>query len=192
MARENGHEDFLKTQRRKGRRGRGGLLRNPLCVLCVLCVSAFQKMIFADAGRAASAESALFLLGQKAGTSAAGVEPALRKSFDFLRTFLERFDLAKLKPAPALIRQGAPEHWRALGDGATRFAVYAKGAAPAEIVFALPDGRWRQRWFDTGTGMLLLEDMVVAKNGEAILKLPECCAEVALDLALEEEGRSKK
>ena len=109
----------------------------------------------------------------------------LRKSFHFLRTFLERFDLPKMKPAPALIRKGAPERWRALGDGATRFALYAKGAAPAEIVFALPDGRWRERWFDVNTGMVLLEDTVEAKDGTAILKLPECCAEIALDLTLE-------
>ena len=90
-----------------------------------------------------------------------------------------------MKPAPALIRKGAPEHWRAIGDGATRFALYAKGAAPAEIEFALPDGRWRQRWFDVNTGMLLLEESVEAKNGAAVLKLPACCSEVALDLALE-------
>ena len=108
---------------------------------------------------------------------------ALRKSFHFLRTFLERFDLPKMKPAPKLIRQGAPEHWRALGDGATRFALYAKGAAPAEIVFALPDGRWRQRWFDALSGRLLLEDTVEAKDGTAILQMPDCCSEVALDLA---------
>lgn len=109
----------------------------------------------------------------------------LRKSFRFLRTFLESLDLPKMKPAPALIRKGAPEHWRAIGDGATRFALYAKGAAPAEIEFALPDGRWRQRWFDVNTGMLLLEESVEAKNGAAVLKLPACCSEVALDLALE-------
>ncbi len=108
----------------------------------------------------------------------------LRKSFQFLLTFLERFDLPKMKPSPKLISKGAPEHWRALGDGATRFAFYAKGAAPAEIIFALPDGKWSQRWFDTGTGMLLLEGTVEAKNGVAILKLPDCCSEVALDLAL--------
>lgn len=141
----------------------------------------FAASAFADDPRAASRESALFLLGEKTEDT----EPAQRQSFAFLRTFLERFDLAKLKPAPALIRKGAPEHWRALGDGATRFAVYAKGAAPAEIVFALPDGRWRQRWFEAGTGMLLLEDTFTVKNGTAILKLPECCAEVALDLSLE-------
>lgn len=109
----------------------------------------------------------------------------LRASFAFLRTFMARFDLATMKPAPDLIRKGAPEHWRALGDGATRFAGYAKGAAPAEIVFALPDGRWRQRWFDVTNGMLLLEDTFDAKGGEAILKLPGCCSEVALDLAIE-------
>ena len=109
----------------------------------------------------------------------------VRKSFQFLRTFLERFDLPKMKPAPKLIRKGAPEHWRAIGDGAARFALYAKGAAPAEIIFALPDGRWNQRWFDAGSGALLLEDTVEAKDGTAILKMPDCCSEVALDLALE-------
>ena len=109
----------------------------------------------------------------------------VRKSFQFLRTFLERFDLPKMKPAPKLIRKGAPEHWRAIGDGAARFGLYAKGAAPAEIIFALPDGRWNQRWFDAGSGALLLEDTVEAKDGTAILKMPDCCSEVALDLALE-------
>ena len=108
----------------------------------------------------------------------------LRKSFAFLRTFLERFDLAKMRPVPELIRKGAPEHWRALGDGATRFAVYAKGAAPAQIEFALPNGRWQQRWFDVTTGMLLHEDTVAVADGRAVLKLPECCSEVVLDLAL--------
>jgi hypothetical protein len=114
-----------------------------------------------------------------------GGGPALRKSFAALRTFLERFDLPKLRPEPALIRKGPPEHWHALGDGAARFAVYCKGAAPAEIEFALPDGTWRQRWFDVKDGALLLEATVTAKDGAAILKLPECCGEVALDLALE-------
>jgi hypothetical protein len=113
-----------------------------------------------------------------------GGSVALRKSFAFLRTFLERFDLPKMRPVPELIRKGAPEHWRALGDGGTRFAVYAKGAAPAEIEFALPNGRWRERWFDATNGMLLLEHMAEAADGRAILKLPECCSEVALDLAL--------
>jgi hypothetical protein len=115
-----------------------------------------------------------------------GGSPALRKSFSFLMTFLERFDLAKLRPAPELIRKGAPEHWRALGEGGKRFAVYCKGAAPAEIEFALGDGRWRERWFDVTTGMLLLEHVVEARGGAGVLKLPECCAEVALDLTLEQ------
>jgi hypothetical protein len=108
----------------------------------------------------------------------------LRQSFAFLRTFLERFDLPKMRPAPELIRKGAPERWRALGDGGTRFAVYAKGAAPAEIEFALPNGRWQERWFDSTNGMLLLERTVEAEDGRAVLKLPECCSEVALDLTL--------
>ena len=108
---------------------------------------------------------------------------ALRKSFHFLRTFLERLDLPKMKPAPKLISKGPPERWRAIGDGATRFALYAKGAAPAEIVFALPDGRWSQRWYDANSGMLLLEDTVEVTDGTAILKMPDCCSEVALDLS---------
>ena len=108
---------------------------------------------------------------------------ALRKSFHFLRTFLERLDLPKMKPAPKLISKGAPEHWHAIGDGATRFALYAKGAAPAEIVFALPDGRWSQRWYDANSGMLLLEETVEVTDGTAILKMPDCCSEVALDLS---------
>ncbi len=110
---------------------------------------------------------------------------ALRKSLQFLRTFLEGFDLPKMKPAPNLITKGAPEHWRAIGDGAKRFAVFAKGAAPAEITFALPDGPWHTRWHDVTTGMLLLEETIEAKNGALILKLPGCCSEVALDLSLE-------
>ena len=114
-----------------------------------------------------------------------GGGPALRKSLHFLRTFLDGFDLPKMKPAPKLIGKGAPERWRAIGDGATRFAVFAKGAAAAEITFALPDGRWRQRWHEVTTGMLLLEGTVDAKDGAALLKLPGCCSEVALDLALE-------
>ncbi len=109
----------------------------------------------------------------------------LRQSFRFLQTFLRRFDLPGMNPAPTLIRTGAPEHWRAIGDGKTRFAAYASGAAPAEIEFALPDGHWREHWFDVNTGMELLDHAVDAKGGTAILKLPECCAEVALDLSLE-------
>ena len=119
------------------------------------------------------------------GPTPGGGGATLRKSFQFLHTFLERFDLPKMKPAPKLISNGEPEHWRALGDGATRFAMYAKGAAPAEIVFALPNGKWTQRWFDASTGMLLLEGTVEAKDGTAILKLPDCCSEVALDLSRE-------
>ena len=132
-----------------------------------------------------------FAVGSEDGTFAmkdptpGGGGVALRKSFQFLRRFLESLDLAKMHPAPKLIRKGAPEHWRAIGDGATRFAGYAKGAAPTEIEFALPDGRWRQRWFDVHDGALLLEGTVEAKDGAVILKLPDCCSEVALDLALE-------
>ena len=96
-------------------------------------------------------------------------------------TFTPRFAATRQRCRKS---ERTPKHWRAIGDGATRFALYAKGAAPAELGFVLPDGQWSQRWYDAGSGMLLREDTVEAKDGAAILKMPDCCSEVALDLAL--------
>lgn len=96
-----------------------------------------------------------------------GGSPALRKQFGILKTYVEKLDLPRLKPAMGLVVAAPGALTYALSNGKTQWVVYAEPMAAkwTEWQLNLPKGTYRAEWTDAVTGQVLKTDTVVQKDG---------------------------
>ena len=104
----------------------------------------------------------------KVTTSPGGGSPELRKQLAILKEFLDGFDLVKMKPDNAIVKDGritaplsagdrgsakeAKATVRVLAEPGKAYAVYVKGGVQAELALDLPRGSYRAEWVNTKTG----------------------------------------
>ena len=84
-------------------------------------------------------------------TSPGGGGPELRRQLAILKTFLEGFELVRMKPNPGCVKV-KPGTVRALVEEGKAYAIYVHGRSPAEVTIDLPAGRYRAEWINTKTG----------------------------------------
>jgi hypothetical protein len=101
-----------------------------------------------------------FTVGQEDGTDVTnkapgGGSPTLRRQLKILSEFLHAFDLAKLRPDPAFVRQSPGAVVRVLSSPGQAYALYLEGRAPVELWLDLPAGRWRAEWVNPVDGAVL-------------------------------------
>lgn len=102
----------------------------------------------------------------RGGTTPGGGSPALRKQFAILKQYVERLDLARLAPDPAVVRASPGALTYALRNGPAGWVIYAEPLAlkPFTLQLNLPKGNYRAEWTDVVTGAVLKTEPV-APNG---------------------------
>jgi len=84
-------------------------------------------------------------------TSPGGGGPELRRQLAILKTFLDGFELVRMKPNPGSVKvkQGTV---RALVEEGKAYAIYVHGGSQAQLTIDLPAGSYRAEWINTKTG----------------------------------------
>jgi hypothetical protein len=98
-----------------------------------------------------------FTVGHEDGTDLdnngpGGGSPALRRQLGILRSFLESFDLTRMRPDPGFVRHAPGAVCESLSNPGREYAVYCQAANAAEIELTLPEGQWRIELLDPRTG----------------------------------------
>lgn len=98
----------------------------------------------------------------RGGTTPGGGSPALRHQFGILKQYVERLDLARLAPDPAVVRASPGAISYALRNGLAGWVVYAEPLAltPFSLQLNLPKGNYRAEWTDVVTGKVLKTEPV--------------------------------
>ena len=84
-------------------------------------------------------------------TSPGGGGPELRRQLAILKSFLEGFDLVRMRPNPGCVKVKAGTV-RALVEEGSAYAIYVHGGGQADVTIDLPAGSYRAEWINTKTG----------------------------------------
>jgi len=117
-------------------------------------------------------------------TQPGGGSPELRRQLRVLKEFLYRFDFVKMAPDNAVIKGGVPAGGaaRALAEPGKAYAVYVRGSGRAELLLAVPAGRYRAEWVNTHTGAVEKAEGLQHAGGELRVAAPPYVEDIALRL----------
>jgi hypothetical protein len=101
-----------------------------------------------------------------------GGSPALRQQFRILKTYLEKLDLPKLKPATGLVVAAPAATTHALTNGTSQWIVYGEplGLNWSAWQLNLTRGNYRAEWTDVVTGQVLKNETYTHTGGPLRLK----------------------
>jgi hypothetical protein len=99
-----------------------------------------------------------------------GGSAAFRKQLGILKGFLQRFDLAGLKPDRQTVKHCEGAYARVLSSPGREYAVYLDGDGPTELTLDLPQGDYYAEWLSVKTGSV--EGSEKFRNDGGIRKLP--------------------
>jgi hypothetical protein len=116
-------------------------------------------------------------------TQPGGGGPALRRQLQILREFLDRFDLVRMRPAPAVIRAplGSDTAW-ALVEAGRQYALYLKGGRTTTLTLDVPAGRYEAEWLHPRTGKAESPRKIEHSGGDLALPVPAYEQDIALRL----------
>jgi hypothetical protein len=114
-------------------------------------------------------------------TSPGGGGPELRRQLAILKSFLDGFDLVRMKPRAELVRasQGVV---RALVEEGKAYAIYVHGGTRTEVTLPLPAGSYRAEWINTKTGGIDRAEDFRHSGGPRTIASPAYPEDVALRL----------
>jgi Cellulase (glycosyl hydrolase family 5)/Putative collagen-binding domain of a collagenase len=127
-------------------------------------------------------------------TSPGGGGAELRRQLGFLKTFLDGFDLVKMKPANDVLKkqklaaQAPPEGGkpppaptaRVLAEAGKQYAVYVRGGVGAELTLDLPEATYRAEWLNPRTGKVEAAEDFKHAGGDRTLTAPAYTEDIAL------------
>lgn len=120
-------------------------------------------------------------------TQPGGGNAKLRSQFTFLATFLNRLDLAAVRPAQHLILGGVPEGCRAwmLAVPGQQYALYLTSGPATTLTLQLEKGRYRMEWFKPTGGKRLESRVIDAKSGPHRISTPSPDPDLAMSMVRE-------
>jgi hypothetical protein len=121
-----------------------------------------------------------------------GGGPELRRQLRILKEFVEGFDLVRMAPGNAIIKEsritgpaagGPAATARALVAPGEACAVYVHGGTGVELVLELPPGAYKAEWVNTKTGRTDKMETAVHAGGRWTLVSPAYSEDIALRVA---------
>jgi len=111
-----------------------------------------------------------------------GGGPVLRRQLEILSSFIDSFDLVKMKPDNTIIKAGVPDKAtaRALVEPGRAYAIYINGGSEAELVVQLPAGTYTAEWVNTKTGEVDKKDTFKHGGADRTLHSPRYDDDIAL------------
>ena len=109
---------------------------------------------------------------------------ALRRQLRVLHEFIDSFDFVHMTPDNSIVSQALPKNAQvhALVEPGKQYAVYLRGAKPAELKIDLPAGNYDVRWTDPVSGKALDPETIASTGGVKTLRLPPNVNEIALSI----------
>lgn len=128
-----------------------------------------------------------FAVGNEDGTTdstvGGGGGPELRKQLAILKTFMDSFDLVRMKPddsVEAAASEGVTV--RTLADKGRAYAIYVHGGSEAELTLELPAGAYKAEWINTKTGAVDHKSQFTHAGSKRTLASPRYRSDIALRL----------
>ncbi len=108
----------------------------------------------------------------------------LRRQLRVLHEFIDSFDFVHMTPDNSIVSQALPKNAQvhALVEPGKQYAVYLRGAKPAELKIDLPAGNYDVRWTDPVSGKALDPETIASTGGVKTLRLPPNVNEIALSI----------
>jgi hypothetical protein len=119
-----------------------------------------------------------------------GGSAALRRQLGVLRSFLESFSLAELRPDANVVTHAAGTTARVLANSGKEYAIYLDGAgggvrpsdAAGGVTLRVPAGDYSAEWINVETGATVQPEMFHHAGGEKVLSAPKFENGIALRL----------
>lgn len=126
-----------------------------------------------------------FTTGREDGTDTAnqapgGGSPALRRHLRGLSQFIHGFDLAQLRPDPALVTHSPGVVTRALSQPGAAHALYLQGRGPTTLTLALAAGTWLVEWISIEDGTVVQPATIRSDGTPVVLASPSFGDAIAL------------
>ncbi|KPK45287.1 MAG: hypothetical protein AMJ65_00315 [Phycisphaerae bacterium SG8_4] len=130
-----------------------------------------------------------FTVGHEDGTAEisapGGGGPLLHKQLGILRNFINSFDFVKMRPDNSVINGGVPDNAtaRALVERGRAYAIYINGDTKADLMVALPTGKYKAEWLNTKTGRIDKTETFEHSSGHRLLGPPTYKDDIALRIS---------
>ncbi len=130
-----------------------------------------------------------FTVGHEDGTARinapGGGGPVLHKQLGILRDFINSFDFIKMRPDNSVIKGGLPDNAtaRALVERGRAYAIYVNGGTRADLLVALPAGKYEVEWLNTKTGRIDKKQTFEHSGGHRLLGSPTYKDDIALRIS---------
>ncbi|MHB8973976.1 MAG: hypothetical protein ACYC4N_26370 [Pirellulaceae bacterium] len=115
-------------------------------------------------------------------TTPGGGNGGFRNQIAVLKTFLDGFDVIRMKPDEVLVKGGLPAKGRAtvVSEPGRQYAVYFFGGPSVKPSLSLPTGKYQAEWLSPLTGKVLKSEPISANEIPVELSSPEFGPDIAL------------
>jgi hypothetical protein len=111
-----------------------------------------------------------------------GGNPEYRNQLGYLKTFIESFDFAKMRPDSSVCTGGIPMDSKAymLVEKGKQYAFYVMGGKTISPQLNLPQGKYIIEWINPVNGIYSPKKEIEHKGGKLTIQSPETSADIAL------------
>jgi len=122
--------------------------------------------------------------GTAAVSAPGGGGPALRKQLGILKDFIYSFRFIEMAPDQSVIKAGIPSGAAAyaLAETGKQYAIYLMDGSQANLMLAIPAGRYRAEWLNPRTGAVEKTEDIRHGGGDLTLESPPYSEDIALRL----------
>ena len=109
----------------------------------------------------------------------------MHKQLGILRNFINSFDFVKMRPDNSVIKGGVPDNATALAlvERGRAYAIYINGDTKADLMVALPTGKYKAEWLNTKTGRIDKTETFEHSSGHRLLGSPTYKDDIALRIS---------
>lgn len=118
-------------------------------------------------------------------TQPGGGSVSLRKQLSTLRSFINSFDLSRLKPdSTSILNRATLGEVRMLADSGHQYAIYIPRNRPVEVELEIPNATWAVTFVNPSTGISHEQSPVTSKGGVLRITTPPYPEDVGIKVKL--------